>query len=317
MARTVVLGAGGFIGQALVARLASDSQPVMAVTRRPATVTSGLTTTAVGDIAASTDWRPIFEGATSVVHLASRAHQPVDSAAPGDWIEAEAAAAAHLAATAARAGLRQVILVSSAKVHGEETYGAPFRAEQALAPADPYGHAKARIETMMTQALESTDTALAIVRPPLVYGPGVRANFLALLKLVQRAPALPFAGIANRRSLVYRETLVDLLVHILLQPAPVRGAFLVRDGEDLSTPELVRRIGRRIGHTPALLPCPPWALRLGASALGQGAAMSRLTESLQLDDNATRRALSWSPPVSVDEGLAATCGWFLESEISR
>jgi len=317
MARIVILGAAGFIGQALAARLVSDGQSVMAISRRPGTVSPQVPALAIGDLTASTDWRPIFEGAASVVHLASRAHQPTVSSALADWIEAEAAVAAHLAASAALARVRQVVLVSSVKVHGEATQDAPFRADQALAPADPYGHAKARMESVMTQALESTDTALAIVRPPLVYGAGVRANFLALLRLVRRAPALPFAGIANRRSLVYRETLVDLLAHILNQPAPVRGAFLVRDGEDLSTPELVRRIGGQLGRTPALLPCPLWALRLGARALGQGAAIDRLTESLQLDDDATRRALSWSPPFGVDEALAATCRWFLETEGTR
>jgi nucleoside-diphosphate-sugar epimerase len=317
MARIVILGAAGFIGQALAARLVSEGQPVLAIVRRPGTVPPQVPNMATGDMTASMDWRPILAGAASVVHLASRAHQPVNCADPANWIESEAAAAAHLAASAALAGVRQVVLVSSAKVHGEATHDAPFRTEQALAPADPYGHAKARMESAMAQALESTDTALAIVRPPLVYGAGVRANFLALLRLVRRAPALPFAGIANRRSLVYRETLVDLLAHILRQPAPVRGAFLVRDGEDLSTPELVRRIGRQLGRTPALVPCPLWALRLGARALGQGAAIDRLTESLQLDDDATRRALSWSPPFGVDEALAATCRWFLETEGAR
>ena len=314
MARTVILGAGGFIGRALAARLTSDGTPAIAVTRRPAAIAPGLAATAVGDITASTDWRPILEGAASLVHLASRAHQPAEAAAPADWIEAEAAAAGHLATSAAQAGLRQVVLVSSVKAHGEATYGVPIRAEQPLAPADPYGLAKARIEAAMTRALQGTGTALAIVRPPLVYGAGVRANFLTLLRLIRRAPALPFAGIANKRSLVYRETLVDLLAHILDRPAPVRGAYLVRDGEDLSTPELVRRIGRQLGRTPVLLPCPRWALRLGARAVGQGAALGRLTESLQLDDGATRRALSWAPPFTIDEGLAATCRWFLEKD---
>jgi len=308
MAKIVIVGAAGFIGQALARRLIADGVPTLAVTRTAASTAGSLPTIAIGDLSPSTDWTPVLAGASGVVHLAARAHRP---SGPSDaWVETEAAAAASLAAAAARAGLRQVLLVSSAKVHGEATSGAPFRADQPPAPADAYGIAKARTEAAMRGALQGTGTGLAIVRPPLVYGPGVRANFLALLRLVRRAPALPFASIRNRRSLIYRENLVDLLVRILCAPEPVRGSFLARDSEDLSTPGLIRSIGREFGHTPLLLPCPVGILRGAARLLGQAGAMARLTDSLQLDDAPTRRALAWEPPYTTAEGLAATCRWF-------
>ena len=175
-----------------------------------------------------------------------------------------------------------------------------------------YAAAKARIEYAMREQLAESATALAVIRPPLVFGPGVTGNFLALLHLVRRAPVLPFASIANRRSFIYRENLVDLLARILLQANPVRGALLARNDEDLSTPELVRRIGHHLGRVPALLPCPVLLLRAIGRGLGRGEAVEQLTRSLLLDDRATRESLGWTPPFGTDEGLAATCRWYLD-----
>jgi UDP-N-acetyl-alpha-D-quinovosamine dehydrogenase len=315
MTKIVVVGAAGFIGQALTERLVADGVPTLTVTRRAASADSSFPTMALGELSTSTDWAPVLAGASAVVHLAARAHQP--SGTSRAWAETEAAAAASLAAAAARAGLRQVVLVSSVKALGERTAEAPFRADQPPAPADAYGVAKVRMEAAMAEALQGSGTGLTIVRPPLVYGPGVRANFLALLRLVSHAPALPFASIQNRRSLIYRENLIDLLVRILGAPQSIRGTFLARDGEDLSTPELVRCIGRELGHTPRLLPCPVVVLRAAARLLGQADAMARLTDSLQLDDTPTRRALAWEPPYTTARGLAATCRWFRENGASR
>ncbi len=315
MAKIVIVGAAGFIGQALARRLAADGVSALGVMRHLGSTAGALPAMAIGDLSPSTDWAPILAGASGVVHLAARAHRP--SGPSNAWAETEVAAGASLAAAAARAGLRQVLLVSSVKVHGEATTDAPFRADQPPAPADAYGVAKARTEAAMSDVLQGTGTSLAIVRPPLVYGPGVRGNFLALLRLVRHAPALPFAAIQNRRSMIYRENLIELLVRILGAPEGVRGTFLARDSEDLSTPELIRRIGREIGHTPMLLPCPVGVLRGAARLLGQADAIARLTESLQLDDAPTRRVLSWEPPYTTAEGLAATCRWFREAESAR
>jgi len=318
MAHIVVVGAGGFIGGALAARLAESGAEIRAVTRRPANLPSGVPAIALGTLASSTDWTALFEGARSVVHLASGPNPTAAAAISPDWEETEVAAARHLARSAAASGVPQLLLVSSAKVHGEDTRpGNPLTSDSPLAPADSYAVVKLRTEQAMADAVQRSGTALAVIRPPLVYGPGVKGNFRAILHLVRRAPVLPFASIANRRSLVYLGNLVDLVMAVLRRAAPVRGSFLARDDEDLSTPELIRRIGRHLGRTPILLPCPAALLTLGARALGQRAAIDRLTQSLQLDDHATRSALGWTPPLAVDRGLAETCRWFLDWERDR
>lgn len=313
-APVAVVGAGGFIGRALVTRLLSQKVPVAAVVRRPVTFAQPVKVCPLGDLCANTDWAPVFAGVAGVVHLAGRAHAPM--AASDDWIETETEAARHLAASAVRAGVDRLILVSSIKVHGERSVR-PFRADDPLAPADPYAVAKARIESVMSAAVAGGGTSLAIIRPPLVYGPRVKANFLALLGLVNRAPALPFGTLANRRSLLYIENLVDLVERVLSRPERASGAFLARDDEDLSISELVRRIGRHLGHQPLLVPCPLFLLNGLARAIGRAGAVGRLGSALQVDDRPTRAALAWRPPVNLDDGLAATCRWFLDAARDR
>ncbi len=305
-APVVVVGAGGFIGRALVARLAERGAPVSAVVRRPVAVPRGVTLHAIGDITAATDWSPLLHGARAVVHLASRAHAPLG--ADRDWIEGEAAAAAQLARAAGRAGVERLVLVSSIKVLGETTDGVPFRAGRPAAPEDGYGFAKWCIEEAMRTA--AAGPALTVIRPPLVYGPGVKANFHALLRLVDRGLPLPFASIANRRSLVFLDNLVDLVELALAHPAARDGTFLLRDEEEVSTPELIRRIARALGRPARLFACPPPLLRLAARAAGHRAAADRLLGSLSIDDTATRDQLGWRPRVALDDGLAATCRWY-------
>jgi nucleoside-diphosphate-sugar epimerase len=303
----VIVGAGGFIGRALVARLAQRGVPVTAVVRRAAAVPPDVALHAIGDITASTDWAPLLRGARAVVHLASRAHAPLG--ADLGWIEGDAAAAAQLAREAGRAGVERLVLVSSIKVLGEVTDGVPFRAGRPAAPGDTYGFAKWYVEEAMRTA-GVAGPALTVIRPPLVYGPGVTANFRALLRLVDRAPPLPFASIANRRSLVFLDNLVDLIELALTHPAARDGTFLLRDEEEVSTPELVRRIARALHRPARLFPCPPPVLRLAARLAGRRTAADRLLGSLSIDDSATRERLGWRPGVTLDDGLAETCRWY-------
>jgi nucleoside-diphosphate-sugar epimerase len=307
-APVVITGAGGFIGRALLRRLVARGVPVIAVTRRPIAADPGVTAHVIGDIGAATDWAPILAGASAVVHLASRAHAPlaVDNS---DWIEAEARGAAHLAQAATRAGIGRLVLLSSIKVLGESTAAIPFDAETSPAPADDYGRAKLRNEEAMRAAV-SPGTALAILRPPLVYGPGVKANFRALLRLVDRGLPLPFAAIANRRSLIFLDNLLDLVELALRHPAAPGGCFLMRDDDEVSTPELVRRIARQLGRRSRLFPCPPAVLRILAGV----AAADRLLGSLRIDDRATRERLDWQPRFSLDQGLEASCRGYRETE---
>src|SRR5579883_1056954 len=249
----VVTGAAGFIGRALVAQLVARGQPVTALLRRPSPAAPGAAARIIGEITAETEWAPILAGARAVVHLANRAHVPLRTGEIG-WIEAEAAAARYLARAASQGGVERIVLLSSIKVLGERTDGKPFTAEDPPAPEDGYGLAKQRIEEAMREAM-SGDTRLTILRPPLVYGPGVKANFLAMLRLVDLGLPLPLAGIGNRRSFVFTDNLVDLIEAALAHPAP-EGTFLLRDDEEVSTPDLLRRIARQLGAPPGSSPVP-------------------------------------------------------------
>ena len=285
MARIVVLGAGGFIGRALCTRLGTSA---VAVTRQ------------AGNLSAATDWPRLFAGASAVVHLASRAHAP---AGDGGWIEAEVAMAAAIARAAREAGAR-LIYLSSIKVHGE-TSRAPFRADDAPHPADAYGRAKLLCEAAMAGA------APTIIRPPLVYGPRVKGNFLALIRLVERGLPLPFAGIENRRSFLFLDNLIDLIAAALAQERP--GIFLARDDEEPSTPTLIKYIAENLARPARLFACPPALLSGAAHVLGQGGAAERLLGTLSLDDGATRQALGWRPIISLANGIAVTCRWYREA----
>jgi nucleoside-diphosphate-sugar epimerase len=306
-ATIVVTGAGGFIGRALVARLASRGMPVVALLRRPAAPPPAAELRIVGELDAASDWPALLRGARAVVHLAARAHAP-----PGDqrWIESEAAMAAAMARAAVASGVERLVLLSSIKVAGEATRDLPFRADQPPAPQDAYGRAKLRIEQAMHEA---AGDRLAVIRPPLVYGAGVTANFHALIRLVDAGLPLPFAGVDNRRSLVFLENLVDLIETVLVHPAAAGGRFLLRDDEEISTPKLVRLIARALGRPARLFPFPPALLRLAASLAGRRAAAERLIGSLRVDDSATREILGWHPRVALGEGIAATCRWYREA----
>ena len=308
-APVVVTGAGGFIGRALVERLAAHGTPVIAVLRREAVLPAGATPCILGELTPATDWAPLLAGARGVVHLASRAHAP----ASGEqrWIEDEAAVARRLARQAKSAGVTRLVLLSSIKVLGERTQDLPFRAHQPAAPEDVYGLAKWRMEEAMRA---EAGERLAILRPPLVYGPRVKANFLALLRLVDSGLPLPFAAIDNRRSLVFLDNLLDLVETALVHPDAAGESFLLRDDDEVSTAALTRGIAAALGRRSRLLPCPPGLLRLAASLAGRAGAADRLLSSLRVDDFATRQRLGWRPRVTLEEGLAATARWYRRRE---
>jgi nucleoside-diphosphate-sugar epimerase len=303
----IVLGGAGFIGRALTARLAASGIPVVAITRRAVDLGPAITGRAIGTLSAASDWPALLADGRAVVHLASRAHRP---AGPSEnWIVDEAALATALTRAAVQSGIERLVLLSSIKVHGETSGSVPIRASDPPAPADAYGRAKLQIEAAM--ARDATPrTSLTVLRPPLVYGPGVKANFLALLRLVDRGFPLPFASIENRRSLISVDNLVDLIVLCLSHPAAAGQVFGARDDEEVSTPRLIAEIARQLGRPARLFPCPPAALRGAARLLGRGNAAERLLGSLRLDDSATRKILGWQPRLALADGIAATCRWF-------
>jgi nucleoside-diphosphate-sugar epimerase len=309
----LVTGANGFLGRHLVELAAARNLPVRRAVRMltPATA-DGVPTVAVGDLDGHTDWTAALAGVDTVVHLAALAHLDTRRVpdALATYRRVNTAATLRLADAASRAGVRRFVFLSSVKVNGEQSGAHPFRTDDTPAPEDPYGVSKLEAEVGLSK-LSGRSMRIAIVRSPLVYGPGVRANFLKLLDLVQRGVPLPFASIDNRRSLVSVENLCDLLLHLACGSKEIDGTFYVSDDEDLSTPELVRRIARALHRPARLLPFPPALLGLGARLVGQSATLQRLCGSLQVDLSETRR-IGWSPPVLTDDALARTARWFQE-----
>ncbi len=302
-----VVGAGGFIGQALCRHLAERGIPVIAIMRCAMKMPAGVVVRESGALSATSPWLSLLAGASSVVHLASRAHAAV-AEDPERWIADEAATASALASGAGAGAVRRLVFLSSIKVHGETTEGRPFRASDPPAPADPYGRAKLGMEQAMAATVGAPP--LVTLRPPLVFGPGVKANFARLIRLVDRGLPIPFGSVQNRRSLVYIDNLLELIDIALVHPAAEGGTFLMRDNEEVSTPDLIRAIANALDRRPRLPPCPVPLLRAAARLARQSAAVDRLTTSLQIDDQATRDLLGWQPRQTLANGLATTCQWY-------
>lgn len=303
----LITGASGFVGRALCQQAIHRGLDVHAVERQAARAPAGTRAFLMGSIDAQTSWAPALAGVRTVVHLAARVHVMDDPSADplAAFRQTNTAGTLHLARQAAAAGVRRFVFVSSVKVNGEGTAaGHPFTAADAPAPQDAYGISKMEAEQGLRQIAADTGMEVVIVRPPLVYGPGVRANFAALMRWLQRGIPLPLGAVNdNRRSLVALDNLVDLLITCIDHPAAANQTFLVSDGEDLSTTALLRRMGQAMDKPARLIPVPTALLRLGAAALGKGDVAQRLLGSLQVDITHTRQTLGWTPPIGVDEGL--------------
>ncbi|WP_302174255.1 SDR family oxidoreductase [uncultured Hydrogenophaga sp.] len=305
----LITGGTGFVGQALTRRALAEGKDVRLALRRPFEqgAAQGLM---VGQIDSQTAWQGALEGVDTIFHLAARVHVMNETATdPLTAFRAvNTAGTLNLARQAAAAGVRRLVFLSSIKVNGEHTApGRPFAANLPGRPEDPYGQSKWEAEQGLQGLARETGLEVVVVRPPLVYGPGVRANFAALIRAVHRGWPLPLASVTgNRRSLVALDNLVDLLVTCADHPAAAQQTFLVSDGDDLSTAELLLRMASALGRSPRLLPFPPALLRLGAATLGRQAVVQRLLDNLQVDITHTRQTLGWQPPITVDEGLRRT-----------
>jgi nucleoside-diphosphate-sugar epimerase len=312
MPRVLVTGATGLVGRALCPRLAEAGYRLRAALRTDRDLPSCIAEkVVVGDISLVNEWRPALADVDLVVHAAARTHVLHDT--PQNralWERVNAQATRQLAHAAARAGVRRFVYLSSIKVNGEATAQRPYQASDRPDPRDDYGRSKLQGEIYLMQAAAGTGMEAAIVRPPLVYGPGVRANFLRLMRWVDSQWPLPLGAIHNQRSLVGVWNLCDLIETLLANPRPASGVWLVSDGEDLSTPDLIRRLGQALQRAVRLVAVPVPLLQVCAAIAGRRAEAERLCNSLTVSLTATREALGWAPPVSTDEALMRTAAWY-------
>lgn len=310
MKRVLVTGATGFVAAAVIPALQEEGWEVTAALRRDADawrLPPGCRPVLVGDIGPDTDWTAALAGAAAVVHLAARVHQ---------GREGRAASQAHhqtntlgtrcLGEAAARAGVSRLVYVSSVKAMGASTPpGRPWTEESACNPVDAYGRSKLAAERALAEVAASTNLSVCVLRPPLVYGPGAKANVARLLRAVARRRLLPLGGVQNRRSLIFIGNLASAIVCAADHPRAI-GVFLVRDGEDLSTPELAQRLGSILDRPARLVPMPVGAVRWLARLAGCGRLADRLFGDLAVDDALWRRTTGWEPPYGITVGLAVT-----------
>ncbi|MDZ7891015.1 MAG: SDR family oxidoreductase [Rhodoferax sp.] len=307
----LVTGANGFVGRAICMRAAATGLAVQAATRAAADLPSVGPSVAVGAVDESTCWQAALAGCSAVVHLAARAHIMRDVAADPllEFRHVNVDGTLNLARQAAAARVRRFVFISSVKVNGEATQpGQPFGADDAPAPQDAYGVSKMEAEQGLRELAARTGMEVVIIRPPLVYGPGVKANFATMVRWLQRGVPLPLGAVNNQRSLVSLDNLVDLIITCLTHPAAANQTFMVSDGQDVSTTELLRSMGQALaannqGHPARLLPVPAALLKAVAALLGKGDVVQRLCGSLQVDIVKTRELLGWAPLVTLDEGL--------------
>lgn len=309
MSQSVFLtGATGFVGKAVMRRLVADGVRVIAAVRNGSEDFNKDVAIVRFDSFEGANWRENFSGVDAVVHCAARVHVMSDTEVDplAAFRRVNVQGTLNLAEQAAQAGVRRFVFVSSIKVNGEETQpGRPYTADDKPQPSDPYGVSKYEAEQGLLALSARTAMEVVIVRPVLVYGPGVKANFLNMMRWLDKGVALPFGAIDNRRSLVALDNLVDLIIITISHPAAAHQTFLVSDGEDLSTTQLLRRTAAALGRTARLLPVPAWILSNAARLVGKNALSQRLCGSLQVDIHKTRTLLQWTPPVSVDDALKA------------
>lgn len=315
--RFLITGANGFVGASLCAELARRDMSARAAVRSIETRLDGVELTIVGEITGNTAWKTALSNVDIVIHLAARVHVMNENSADPleEFRKVNVSGTERLARCAATAGVKRLVYVSSIKVNGEMTCeGGKFSEMDLPSPQDPYGVSKWETEQVLHRVALETGLEVVIVRPPLVYGAGVKGNFAQMLKILAKRIPLPFSSVDNRRSLIYVENLVDVLILCATHPAAAGETFLVSDAEDVSTSDLLRRLGFALGYPARLIPVPVVLLHAGGALLGKRDMAQRLCGSLQVDISKVRRLLGWNPPLRLDEGLRRTAQGYLNEE---
>jgi nucleoside-diphosphate-sugar epimerase len=309
----LLTGANGFVGRALAAQLVERGLALRCVVRgNSSSPVNESLTIRIDSISSLQDWDSGLVGIDTVIHAAARVHIMKDTEVNPllEFRKVNTSGTLNLARQASENGVKRFIYISSIKVNGEYTAkNRPFTPDSVFVPTEPYALSKYEAEQGLLDLADKTDMEVVIIRPPLVYGAAVRANFRSLILAVNRGLPLPLGAINNRRSLVALDNLVDLIITCIGHPAAANQTFLAGDGEDLSTTELLRRIGKALGKPARLIDFPVGLLTFLASLLGKKAVAQRLCSSLQVDISKTRMLLGWEPPVSVDEGLRRTVAY--------
>jgi len=324
----LITGANGFVGSALCQQLVSASQPqpldkIYAVSRLPLPlltsssrppIVESVTISSLAKLASSEE---LLSQVDCVIHLAARVHQMEDRTSNplSMFRSVNTEATYNLAKASAQCGVRRFIYLSSIKVNGEgHSDRRPYTEADVAQPVDPYGQSKQEAEVLLQQLSKETSLETVILRPPLVYGPQVKANFLQLIELVQKGLPLPFRLVDNARSLVFVGNLVDAIITCMTHPDAVNQTFLLSDGQDLSTPNLIRHLANALHRPCRLLPLPPNLLYLLGHLTGKTATINRLLSSLVVDSTKIQTLLHWHPPFTATEGLQATANWYLQSK---
>lgn len=315
MKNILVTGATGFIGKPLCAKLLADGFQVRAAVWREepgGSLPTGIDVALIDSIGPDTDWNQALAGIDTIIHLAARVHvmEEKDKDPLSAYRLVNVAGVERLARLASAAGTKRLVFLSSVKVHGEET-ATRYTEQDTPAPLDPYGVSKLEAEESLKRIATETGLEVVFIRPPLVYGAGVKANFLKLMDIVARGLPLPFGSVNNARSMIYVGNLIDAVVICAKHPQAAGQTYLVSDGDDVSTPDLIRRIATALNSPERMVPFPSGLMRFAGRIMGKTAAIDRLLGSLVVDDIKIRKELGWKPPFTMADGLAETGKWYI------